>query len=59
MQVLLRHAGKSPPTPGQPGIFSLGAPGVLEQLSRQSGFVDVEQRTLALSLRIPFLPRTR
>ena len=32
MQVLLRHAGKSPPGPRQPGIFSLGAPGVLERL---------------------------
>jgi hypothetical protein len=28
MQVLLRHAGKSPLAPGQPGIFSLGAPDV-------------------------------
>ena len=24
MQILLRHAGKTPPAPGQPGIFSLG-----------------------------------
>jgi ubiquinone/menaquinone biosynthesis C-methylase UbiE len=52
MQILLRHAGKTPPAPGQPGIFALGAPGVLEQLLVDSGFVDVEQRTLALALRM-------
>jgi SAM-dependent methyltransferase len=53
MQILLRHAGKAPPAPGQPGIFSLGAPGVIERLFADSGFVDVEQRTLALPLRMP------
>lgn len=53
MQILLRHAGKEPPAPGQPGIFSLGAPGVLERLLTESGFVSVEQRTLGLPLRMP------
>ncbi|HEX6825482.1 MAG TPA: methyltransferase domain-containing protein, partial [Nitrospiraceae bacterium] len=53
MQVLLRHAGKIPPAPGQPGIFALGPPGVLERLLLDSGFVDVQQRTVALSLRMP------
>ena len=53
MQILLRHAGKSPPAPGQPGVFSLGAPGVLEQLLTDSGFVELEQRPLTLSLRMP------
>lgn len=53
MEILLRHAGKSPPTPGKPGIFALGAPGVLERLLTDSGFVGVEQRTLALPLRLP------
>jgi ubiquinone/menaquinone biosynthesis C-methylase UbiE len=32
MVILLRHAGKSPPAPGQPGIFALGGDGVLEEL---------------------------
>jgi hypothetical protein len=50
---LLRHAGKTPPAPGQPGIFALGAPGVLERLLIDSGFVSVEQRTMALPLRLP------
>ncbi|HSF33780.1 MAG TPA: methyltransferase domain-containing protein [Candidatus Tectomicrobia bacterium] len=53
MQILLRHADKTPPGPGQPGIFALGAPGVLERLLVDSGFVVVEQRTLALSLWMP------
>ena len=53
MQILLRRAGKAPPAPGQPGIFALGAPGVLERLLSDSGFVGVEQRTLAVPLRMP------
>jgi SAM-dependent methyltransferase len=52
MQILLRHACKTPPSPGQPGIFSLGAPGVLEQLLVGSGFVGVEQHTLDVPLRM-------
>lgn len=51
MQILLRHAGKEPPASGQPGIFSLGASGVMERLFTESGFVGFEQRTLALKLR--------
>jgi SAM-dependent methyltransferase len=52
MQILLRHAGKSPPAPGQPGIFALGAPGVLEQLMLDSGFTAIEQRTLEVPLKV-------
>jgi SAM-dependent methyltransferase len=52
MQTLLRHAGKTPPGPGQPGIFSLGAPGVIERMFADSGFAGIEQRTLALPLRM-------
>src|SRR4030095_16192158 len=52
MQILLRHAGRTPPAAGQPGIFSLGTPGVLERMLVDSGFQDVEQRTLTLSLRM-------
>jgi SAM-dependent methyltransferase len=53
MQILLRHAGQAPPAPGQPGIFSLGTPGVLEQFLVGSGFTGIEQRTLGLPLRMP------
>ena len=52
MRILLRHAGKTPPATGQPGIFSLGTPGVLERLLVDSGFVSVEQQTLTLLLRM-------
>ena len=48
MQILQRHAGKTPPAQGQPGIFSLGVPGVIERLLADSGFVGVEQRTFWL-----------
>ncbi len=53
MQILLRHAGKEPPAPGQPGVFSLGAPGVIERLFTESGLVNFEQRTLSVPLRMP------
>lgn len=53
MQILLRHAGKAPPAPGQPGIFALGSPGVLGHLLEDSGFVDIEQRTVDVPLRMP------
>jgi SAM-dependent methyltransferase len=53
MQILLRHARNTPPAPGQPGIFALGNPGVLENLLAGSGFVGIEQRTLEVPLRVP------
>jgi SAM-dependent methyltransferase len=52
MQILLRHADKTPPSAGQPGVFSLGAPGVLAQVLDASGLVGIEQRTLDVPLRI-------
>lgn len=52
MQILLRHAGKEPPASGQPGIFALSAPGIAEGIFVSSGFTDVEQRTLELTLRL-------
>jgi len=50
MQILLRHAGKTPPAPGQPGIFSLGSPGVIEQMFAGCGFAGIERRTLTLEI---------
>ena len=58
MQILLRHAGKKPPAPGQPGIFALGAPGMMERLLTEGGFVDIEQRTFAVPLRMPSAAQT-
>jgi ubiquinone/menaquinone biosynthesis C-methylase UbiE len=53
MGILLRHAGKSPPEPGKPGIFALGGAGVLERLMKDAGLADVETKTLRASLRLP------
>lgn len=52
MQILLRHAGKAPPAPGTPGIFSLGAPGRIESLLSESGFVDVVVRKMPIPIRM-------
>jgi hypothetical protein len=53
MQILLRHAGKTAPAPGQPGIFALGGPGVLERLFVATGFVGFEQKSIAPPLQMP------
>jgi ubiquinone/menaquinone biosynthesis C-methylase UbiE len=53
MAVLLRHAGRSPPAPGQPGIFALGASGALENLMEGNGFADVETKTVRARLALP------
>jgi hypothetical protein len=53
MEVLLRHARKPPPAPGQPGLFALGANGALESLMRDSAFVDVEINTVRVRLVLP------
>ena len=52
MQILLRHAGKKPPAPGEPGIFSLGAPGVIESVLKDSGFEDFEKRIYSIPLKM-------
>ncbi len=59
MQLLLRHAGKDPPAPGQPGIFALGDPGHLERVFEERGFVDTEQRIVSVSLRMDGAVRRR
>jgi hypothetical protein len=53
MAVLLRHARKLPPSPGQPGLFALGASGTLESLMKDSGFVGVEMNTMRVRLALP------
>ena len=53
MEILLRHAGKTPPAPGQPGVFALGIPGKMERLFTDCGFVNVNQRILSVPLRKP------
>ena len=52
MSILLRHAGKSPPAAGKPGIFALGSHGVLEELMKDCGLVDVKSTTVQAPLRL-------
>ena len=52
MAIVLRHGGKSPPAPGQPGIFALGGAGKLENLLSESGYVDVKSTTVQATLRM-------
>jgi SAM-dependent methyltransferase len=50
MAILLRHAGKSPPGLGQPGIFALGGDKILKNLMQGSGLLNVNTRTVKASL---------
>lgn len=51
--IIRRHAGLGPPLPGQPGPFSLGSPGVLEQALGEAGFRDAQVRAVEAPLRMP------
>src|SRR5262249_42725039 len=44
VSIIRTRAQLPPPLPGQPGPFSLGAPGVLQEALTAAGFVDVEVR---------------
>jgi ubiquinone/menaquinone biosynthesis C-methylase UbiE len=50
--VIRRRAQLPPPVSGQPGPFSLGGPGVLEEIFRQAGFAAPEVRTVPVPHRI-------
>lgn len=53
MQILLKHAGTSPPPPGAPGLFALAAPGLLEKLFSDAGFENPEVSALDIVFRLP------
>ena len=53
MAILLRCAGKSPPKPGQPGIFALGGNSILENLMQLSGLVQVQAKLVTAWLSLP------
>ena len=53
ISIIRRRAQLPPPLPGQPGPFSLGGPGVLEEAYRRAGFRDVEAPVVPSPLRMP------
>lgn len=52
VSIIRRRAQLPPPVAGQPGPFSLGGPGVLEDLLRQAGFAHPEVRAVPVPLRM-------
>lgn len=46
--IIRRRAHLPPPVPGQPGPFSLGGAGVLEDIFRQAGFTDPDIRPVSV-----------
>lgn len=42
--IAMKHAQLPPPTPGMPGLFSLGSPGVFEAAFKTAGFKEVEMQ---------------
>jgi ubiquinone/menaquinone biosynthesis C-methylase UbiE len=57
MAVILRCAGKSPPKPGEPGLFALGGNRILEGLMRDSGLVQIQTKLVTASLNLPSASR--
>lgn len=53
VSIIRRRAQLPPPSPGQPGPFSLGGPGVLDEAYRRAGFRDIETRVVSSPLRLP------
>jgi SAM-dependent methyltransferase len=51
--VIRRHAALPPPTPDQPGPFSLGAPGRIEALFEAAGLVDIQVRKINAPVILP------
>lgn len=50
--IIRRRAGLPPPALGQPGPFSLGGAGVLEEAFRRAGFREVDSRTVPAPVRM-------
>jgi SAM-dependent methyltransferase len=52
ISIIRRRAQLGPPPPGQPGPFSLGAPGVLASALAQAGFREVDAPSVSAPLRM-------
>lgn len=53
VSIIRRRAQLPPPLPGQPGPFSLGGPGVLDNAFKQAGFVNVTSQVVDAPLVMP------
>ncbi|MBW3663190.1 MAG: class I SAM-dependent methyltransferase [Actinobacteria bacterium] len=53
VSIIRRRANLPPPAVGQPGPFSLGSPGVIEDALTAAGFSDVRTHRVAAPLRMP------
>jgi ubiquinone/menaquinone biosynthesis C-methylase UbiE len=51
--IITRRTQLPPPLPGQPGAFSLGAPGVLEATFQQAGFRDIQVEIVPAPVQMP------
>jgi SAM-dependent methyltransferase len=52
VSIIRRRANLPPPLPGQPGPFSLGNPGMLEETFRNAGFREVRSQTVPAPVRL-------
>jgi ubiquinone/menaquinone biosynthesis C-methylase UbiE len=52
MMIALKHAGKTPPPPGSPGLFALSDPARLENLFQAAGYIDTRIEQVAVRLSI-------
>ncbi|HYX48360.1 MAG TPA: class I SAM-dependent methyltransferase [Ktedonobacteraceae bacterium] len=52
VSIIRRRAQLPPPLPGQPGPFSLGNPGVLEEAYKKAGFHDIQTHVVPAPLRM-------
>jgi SAM-dependent methyltransferase len=52
ISIIRRRAQLAPPAPGLPGPFSLGAPGVMEEMLRGAGFTEVTAQAVRTRLRL-------
>jgi ubiquinone/menaquinone biosynthesis C-methylase UbiE len=52
VSIIRRRANLPPPLAGQPGPFSLGAPGVLQQAYEHAGFRDIDVRVVEAPLHL-------
>ena len=53
VRIIRTAARLAPPEPGQPGPFSLGAPGVLRAALERAGFRDISVQAVPAPLRLP------